>query len=925
MTPLQGTDPKAIGPYRLLGRLGAGGMGQVYLGRSSDGVVVAIKVIRSDLADDPHFRARFRREVSAAQVARGPYTARVVAANSDGSPAWLATEYIPGPSLTEVVSGHGALPAAAATILTAGIAEALIALHRVGLVHRDLKPDNVLVLADGPRVIDFGVSRLADTSTVTHAGQLLGSPGFMAPEQVENADAVTPASDVFALGAVICYALTGIGPFGSGQTPTLTYRAVHEAPRIDGLPDPLRDLVARCLAKNPADRPTAEQVLAEILPAGTQVGELFSAGWLPDPVINDIRDRAQQLHQLEAPAAPHETIVRPHRPDGNRQSGAAPADARRFHLPAWSGFRLPAWSARRLRVFGVLGLLLALLAGSWVWWGPTATTAVKRELFGCPYAVELRVLASPADVGLVGHLADAYVDWAAARNGGCAAVRPYVFSASPDQVRAGLLSAWSQEYLRDVGPRPDVWLPESSLDVGQLAAATGQGGQPGLVTGQASIGWSPLVLAVPKDLVSGATGTYRQRTTWRDLLAVLDAGHRGYLRPSPGTSSAGALATLTLYESTAGARGQLPDVTSARRLEQRLEQALDQGGYPPGDADALLCRYRQLTDARTALIIPEQALLRLNLGLSLTAACGPPSGAAPPLVAFYPTDTATLDYPYARLRWSTGTDPQSQAAADFGAWLASDSGKAAVLSAGVRPPGPVGLKEPFSENNGVLPGAPIAAAWTPDVRTVDAALALRTRAGRHGRVLLAVDASGSMNEPAGGKSGTRFQVAAQGVQEAIQLLGDKDEYGLSVFHHDAADTLVPIGAGGTPVDGRPRRQATAGRLGGYTPSGGTPLFRAIIEGVADVANGDASRIRALVVLTDGEDTSGRNLNDVVAAIRDKHVRVFVLAVGQVRCAADAFVQVTTASAGSCQEADVSTVGERLTELFRTLWGGANGT
>src|SRR5690348_5629398 len=268
-------DPELIGPYRLRGRLGAGGMGRVYLGLSPGGRSVAVKVIRADLAQDAEFLARFRREVAVARTVSGLFTAPVIDADVDGPVPWLATAYVPGPSLADAVRQHGPLPAASVLALARGLAEALSAIHAAGVVHRDLKPANVLLAEDGPRVIDFGISRGVEASALTHTGLVVGSPGFMSPEQAEGRE-VGPPSDIFSLGAVLAFAATGHGPFGSGSTPALVYRVVHSGPQLDLMPAEVRSLAERCLAKDPALRPTAADLLA--------AAAYPAAGWLPEPV-----------------------------------------------------------------------------------------------------------------------------------------------------------------------------------------------------------------------------------------------------------------------------------------------------------------------------------------------------------------------------------------------------------------------------------------------------------------------------------------------------------------------------------------------------------------------------------------------------------------------------------------------------------------
>ncbi len=277
---LKAGDPATVGPYRLLGRLGAGGMGQVYLAKSPGGRLVAIKLIRPELAEERGFRSRFSSEISAARNVSGIYTAAVVDADSEAELPWMATVYVPGPSLTDAVEDTGPLPVDSVLALAAGLAEALQAIHRAGLVHRDMKPSNVLLATDGPRVIDFGISLALERSMMTATGMVMGSPGFMSPEQARGQKEVGAPTDVFSLGAVLAYAATGNSPFGSGPTPALLYRVVNELPDLTDVPARLRPLIEQCLAKDPAARPTPADILASM----SDDVAVLTGEWLPPKV-----------------------------------------------------------------------------------------------------------------------------------------------------------------------------------------------------------------------------------------------------------------------------------------------------------------------------------------------------------------------------------------------------------------------------------------------------------------------------------------------------------------------------------------------------------------------------------------------------------------------------------------------------------------
>ncbi|GAA3249844.1 hypothetical protein GCM10017691_61180 [Pseudonocardia petroleophila] len=300
MRELRAGEPHTIGPYRLVGVIGAGGMGQVFLGVAPDGRLAAVKQVLAGFADDPGFRARFAREVDASRRVSGAYTAPVLDADPHAHTPWLASVYVPGPSLQQAVTTHGPLPETTLRRLGVGLVTALAEIHRAGLIHRDLKPGNVLLTDDGPRVIDFGIAHaLHDSAPLTRTGAVIGSPGYLSPEQLDDLP-LTPASDVFALGAVLAYAAGGQAPFGTGTPQAMLYRVVAADPDLTPVPPALRPLLAACLAKHPAQRPTIAQLreaMGRLEPTHT---------WLPPALHAMVADQATAARRLAglAPAPP---------------------------------------------------------------------------------------------------------------------------------------------------------------------------------------------------------------------------------------------------------------------------------------------------------------------------------------------------------------------------------------------------------------------------------------------------------------------------------------------------------------------------------------------------------------------------------------------------------------------------------------------
>ncbi|MGW5874819.1 serine/threonine-protein kinase, partial [Streptomyces diastaticus] len=287
-------DPRRIGPFEVLSRLGAGGMGLVYLARSASGRRVAIKTVRTELAEDQLFRVRFTREVEAARAVSGFYTAAVVDADPRAPVPWLATAYVPAPSLEEIVNECGPLPAPAVRWLAAGIAEALQSIHGAGLVHRDLKPSNVLVVEDGPRVIDFGIASGVSNTRLTMTNVAVGTPAYMSPEQAKDSRSVTGASDVFSLGSTLVFAATGHAPFHGANPVETVFMLLREGPDLEGLPEELRPLIESCMQMEAPLRPSPADLQAQLAPhlfgSGSDDSGTASA-WLPESAVALIEER----------------------------------------------------------------------------------------------------------------------------------------------------------------------------------------------------------------------------------------------------------------------------------------------------------------------------------------------------------------------------------------------------------------------------------------------------------------------------------------------------------------------------------------------------------------------------------------------------------------------------------------------------------
>ncbi|MFF7995641.1 serine/threonine-protein kinase [Kitasatospora xanthocidica] len=466
MRALGSDDPRQVGAYRLLRRLGSGGMGRVYLGRTAGGRTVAVKVVRPELADDAEFRARFRQEVTAARRVGGTWTAPVLDADTEGEQPWVATGYVAGPALTVAVQEHGPLPEPAVRALGVGLAGALAHVHGLDLVHRDVKPSNVLLTLDGPRLIDFGIARALDAASgLTRSGYVVGSPGFMSPEQA-NGQPVGPAGDVFSLGAVLAFAATGVHPFGEGvSAAVLLYRVLHEEPDVAGLPERLRPVVLDCLAKDPAARPTPRQLAARLDPEGVGTARLWA--FLPPALAAGVGRGAVELLDLEDEPAEVPSA------EGEEPVPTPTYAPRGYYPPEWTKPPKPArpWKRPAGRATAAV-LALALLGGAgyglYEWWqrpgadpvvsGPTGATGGPLSV---PSVDPGDAIASPG----------AFVPGGPSASGSAASSSsPSSPSAAggPNAVPAAFLGTWSGDMVTDKG------LPGGTTTITVRPAAVGQ-------------------------------------------------------------------------------------------------------------------------------------------------------------------------------------------------------------------------------------------------------------------------------------------------------------------------------------------------------------------------------------------------------------------------------------------------------------------
>jgi len=403
MEPLARDDPGQIAGYRLHARLGAGGMGVVYLGSTPGGRAVAVKVMRPELGDDREFRSRFRHEIEAARRVHGMYTAQVIDADPAAVPPWLATVYVPGPSLQQAVADHGPMPAQTVYRLMAGVAEALQAIHAAGVVHRDLKPSNVVLAADGPRVIDFGIARAAEATALTRSGIVVGSPQFMAPDQISG-QPVTPRTDIFALGSLTAYAVLGRPPFGCGRPEAVMYRIMHQHADLAGCPVALRTVIEQCLVKDPAHRPRPAEIIGFCQAQEAGQATVIAQSWLPPSVAADLANRSTSLRALPSQATPAGRAAQTAVATGATAGPPQPA------LRAWRPEFYPpsaVTAAVRLMYAGAASAVLNVIVGCVAVYGVVHNTAVNLPngdqatiTTGTAFNVTVTVLFGLAGTGL---------------------------------------------------------------------------------------------------------------------------------------------------------------------------------------------------------------------------------------------------------------------------------------------------------------------------------------------------------------------------------------------------------------------------------------------------------------------------------------------------------------------------------------------
>ncbi|SHN46172.1 vWA domain-containing protein [Cryptosporangium aurantiacum] len=597
--------------------------------------------------------------------------------------------------------------------------------------------------------------------------------------------------------------------------------------------------------------------------------------------------------------------------------------------PGWKLPKLPKPRAQPSWVWRFLlpglGVVVALSVAASI---PGVRAYVDFQLYGCRPPPPLRVLTTPESLEATSALATAYERASAAARKGCRAADLYVYAADPAEVRRTLLSGWSLGDIGDIGPRPDVWLPDSMVEPARVRAEADRTGSKSPVDSTRALATTPVVLGIPAELAAeGPAGRWTERT-WAELLAETDEAKLPIVRPDPTGSATGEIATELIYRSLEKAKAQAKTEIDLRALERRIGRDLDSGSYPIGDASALLCRRRTAPSTdRSAVILTEQQLVRYNQGLPLGDRCPTQARESdiPKLVAVYPSDTAGLDHPFVSLRWPDGTDRQTRAARAWGDWLGTAEGLDALADLGLRPEseanGPVPVVEPLVTQWGARPDA-VFVRKSPQTAHVEDAREKYAQANRPARTLVLLDASGSMNTLDSTGRSTRFNAASAALRIAFGQVAQQDEVGLRTFSSDgaSADLIVKIA-----VPARNNAAVVEKELKRIRPSDGTPLYRAVDDGLTELGAPDPDRVTSLIVITDGENTERGPRPDALKseAIGSK-IRVSVVALGEADCAGPALHMLADNTGGRCVDAEPQTLAPTLVGLFAAVGGGTDG-
>ncbi|WP_203909933.1 vWA domain-containing protein [Rhizocola hellebori] len=568
--------------------------------------------------------------------------------------------------------------------------------------------------------------------------------------------------------------------------------------------------------------------------------------------------------------------------------------------PSWQGIYtwMSRWRTVRWRHLLRRGLVWTLAMAGTVALGAIAvplaadfTERARVRLQGCPNATQLIMVAAPEDVTTARELASAFEADTAGRRYGCPSADIQVYPETPALVRQALQGGWSPDDLRSIGARPDLWLPGSTRQALMPP-------DPLVPADESTIASTPIVLAVPPSLlVDPRLLDLRRSLLWSTLIERAEALHWTVQRPDPQLSAAAELATVKLY--TDGS--VLIDRAKARQLEKVLLPPKS-----PASGVDLLCG-----QPTSAVIVTEQQMVRYNAG---RLDCPRPLAPNPSWRAFYPAELTPVQMPLLRFRWPDAGDDQAREAAEFVRWLGTTAGREALNNSGLRPIGGGHLRDPLSDRYGVLSVSYGREPPAPEV--FEAVAALRAQAQRPARILLALDASGSMNQPVSGAGLTRIDLAKQGIVGALKHIGPGDELALWSFQGTGGPTRLTEFAG----DGA----AVQAALAGVMPSGRAPLYQSIVDGVSALAPPDPDRHTALVVLTDGEDDSGSRISrqQLLDAVKGRGVKVFAVATGEASCATQIIIEVTEQTDGRCFEVGVASLDARLSAMFEVLWGGS---